>query len=572
MNNSIRQSQLFTKTRKQAPADEVSKNAQLLIRGGFVHKEMAGVYAYMPLGLRVIEKIKNIIREEMNNAGGQEVAMTVLQPKELWEKTDRWSDEKVDNWFKTKLVSGVEVGVGLTHEEPMVDMLLDFVSSYKDLPISVYQIGSKFRNEKRAKSGLLRGREFIMKDLYSFSRNQDEHIKVYENIAASYHKVYQRLGIGDITYRVKADGGIFTDQYSDEFQTLTTIGEDLLFHVPGTDIYYNQEVAPSLAIDINTQDTEIKPMQEVYGENIIGVEELAKFLNVPPENTTKTMLYVTDTEQVVAVAIRGDYQINEIKLRKVLGAKSVMLADEQTVKEVTGSVVGYAGLVGLSAEVRVIVDDSCKNRINFEMGANRENYHNTNVNWGRDVVIPDMFYDIKLAKHGDIHPESGLVYELCNAVEVGNIFPLETKYTDALGLNYKDETGNTQSIIMGCYGIGVSRVFGVLVEIFADDRGIIWPQSVAPFTVHLLRLGKNESVISQADQLYQILTDAGIEVLYDDRDAGNGEKFADADLIGIPYRIVVSEKSLAAGGVEVKKRNETQGNIVSINKVFTIFN
>jgi prolyl-tRNA synthetase len=568
----MRQSHLFTKTRKEAPSDEVSKNAQLLIRAGFIHKEMAGVYAFLPLGLRVIEKIKNIVREEMNAVGGQEVVMTALQPRDIWEKTDRWDDAKVDNWFKTKLKNGTELGVGLTHEEPIVDVIKDYVSSYRDLPFSVYQMQTKFRNETRAKSGILRGREFLMKDMYSFSRNQEEHTEVYEKVAAAYHRVYQRLGIGDITYRVKADGGIFTERYSDEFQTLTSIGEDTLFKVPDTDIYFNQEVAPSQAVALKQDNSELKPMEEVFGENIVGVEDLAKFLGVAPESTTKTMIYTTETDDIVAVAVRGDYQINEIKLRKVLGVKKVTLADESVVQKITGSIVGYAGLIGLSPKVKIIVDDSCKDRTNFEMGANKSNYHNINVNWGRDVATPEQFYDIKLAKQGDIHPETGKPYELHNAVEVGNIFPLESKYTDALEVFYIDENKEKQSIVGGCYGIGISRTMGVIAEIFSDDKGIIWPESIAPFRVHLLKLGESTEVSEKAEALYASLQKAGVEVLFDDRvDFRPGEKFADADLIGIPERIVVSEKSLSAGGFEIKKRNETEAKIISETEALALF-
>ena len=246
----MKATQLFTKTQKTVPADEKAKNAQLLIKAGFIHKEMSGVYAFLPLGVKVIEKIKNIVRQEMNAIGGQEVVMTTLQPKEIWQKTDRWDDAKVDNWFKTKLVNGTELGVGLTHEEPIVDVVGQYLRSYKDLPFSVYQIQSKFRNELRAKSGLLRGREFLMKDMYSFSKNQAQHEQVYEEIAGAYTKVYQRLGLGDITFRAKADGGIFTEKYSDEYQTLSDAGEDTLFCIPEDNVYYNQEVAPSKAPDI----------------------------------------------------------------------------------------------------------------------------------------------------------------------------------------------------------------------------------------------------------------------------------------------------------------------------------
>lgn len=547
----MKMTHLVSKTSKTVPGDEVAHNAQLLIQAGYVHKEMAGAYAYLPLGLRVIEKIKQIVREEMDAAGGQELLMTTLQPKEIWEKTNRWSDEVVDNWFKTKLLSGVELGVGLTHEEPVVDAVRSYVTSYKDLPVSVYQIGNKFRNERRAKSGLLRGREFIMKDLYSFSKDQSQHDQVYESFAAAYHRVYERLGLGDITFRVKADGGIFTTRYSDEFQTLSPIGEDLLYHIPGTDRYYNQEVTPSKAPLVETKE-DILPMEEKLTPGVIGVEQLAKELGVPLENTVKTMLYSIDGG-VYAVAVRGDYEVNEVKLRMAVGAKSVVLADAETIERVTGAEVGYAGLIGLPEEVKVIIDDSVEPLINFELGANKTNYHNINVNWGRDLSIPEKFYDIKDAKVGDMNPETGLVYETVNAVEVGNIFPLESKYTDALDVYYLDENGKRQSIIMGCYGIGVSRVMGVVAEHFADDKGLCWPQSIAPYMISLISIG--EKGTEGADKLYDELVGQRFEVLYDNRNERPGVKFADSELIGIPYRITVSDRGIEAGTYEFTARS-----------------
>ena len=402
----MRSSHLFTRSSKNVPADETARNAQLLIQAGYIHKEMAGVYAYLPLGKRVLDNIARIVREEMDAVGGQEVQMTTLQPRELWEKTDRWSDEKIDNWFKTKLKNGTELGVGLTHEEPIVDALKDFVSSYKDLPVTVYQIGLKFRNELRAKSGLLRGREFIMKDMYTFARTQAEHDELYEQIAVAYTRVYRRLGIGDVTYRTYADGGYFTTKFSDEYQTISPIGEDTIY------------VHEAKKIAIN---------EEVYTD----------------ENLKK------------------------------LGLKK----DELVKKK---------------------------------------------------------------------------------GVEVGNIFPLESKYSDALDMYYTDESGQKHSIIMGCYGIGVSRLVGMLAEHFADARGLVWPAAVAPFRVYLARLGDNEEVVIQADSLYELLQSKGHEVLYDDRDVRPGEKFADADLLGIPYRVVISDKTAAGGTYEVKARTATE--------------
>jgi prolyl-tRNA synthetase len=407
----MRRSLLFTKTTKNVPADETAKNAQLLIQAGFVHKEMAGVYAYMPLGLRVLENIKKIVRDEMNAIGGQELMMTTLQPRDIWEKTDRWDDKKVDNWFKTKLANGTELGVGLTHEEPIVDAVSGFATSHKDFPIYVYQIQSKFRNELRAKSGLLRGREFVMKDMYTFSRTQEEHEAVYEKVVEAYHRVYKRLGLGDSTYRTYADGGIFTPRFSDEFQTLSPIGEDIIY------------VDEAKRIAIN---------QEIYTD-----ENLAK-----------------------------------LNLNKA-----------------------------------------------------------------------------------DLVEKKG--------VEVGNTFHLESKYTDALGMYYTDADGKQQSLIMGCYGIGVSRLVGMIAEHFSDENGLVWPDAVAPFKVYLARLGDSEQTIEQADNLYNYLTAQGVTVLYDDRDARPGQKFADAELMGMPYRIVVSDKTVASGTYELKRRTETESIHVS---------
>lgn len=396
----MRLSQNFTKTRKQAPADEQAKNAQLLIRAGFVHKEMAGAYAFLPLGKRVLDNIAQIVREEMNSVGGQEVQMTVLQPKELFERTDRWDDAKVDNWFKTKLNNGTELGMGLTHEEPTVNSVGEYINSYKDLPVLVYQIQSKFRNELRAKSGLLRGREFVMKDMYSFARSQEEHDQIYEKIATAYTKVYERLGIGAETYRTSADGGIFTTKFSDEFQTISPVGEDTIYVHEGKHIAVNKEV---------------------YTD-----ENLAK-----------------------------------------LGL------DKQELVEKRG-------------------------------------------------------------------------------VEVGNIFPLESKYTDALGVHYTDESGEEQSIIMGCYGIGVSRLVGLLAEHFSDDKGLVWPENIAPAKVYLVQIGQESR--ATADALYEALEARGVAVIYDDRDERPGAKFADSELMGIPYRITVSDRLLADQKFELTPR------------------
>ncbi len=399
----MRQSQLFTKTRRDAPKDEVAKNAQLLIRGGFIHKEMAGVYSFLPLGLRVLENINNIVREEINAAGGQELLMSVLQSKELWEKTGRWSDDVIDNWFKTKLKNGSEVGLGFTQEEPITNIMRDYINSYTDLPKLAYHIQWKYRNEERAKSGIMRGREFLMKDLYSFASSQEEHERLYESVTSAYMRIFSRVGISDRTYRTFASGGVFS-KYSHEFQCLSPIGEDTIY-----------------------------------------------------------------------------------------------------------------------------VSESKKMAIN------------------KEVMNPEVLSDLGV-KESELKEEK--------AIEVGNIFSLGTRFSDALGLKFKTNSGSEESAIMGCYGLGCSRLMGALVEIFADDKRMVWPNEVAPFSVHLISIsGGNKDVTTEADHLYAQLSENGIETLYDDRDARAGEKFADADLIGIPRHLVVSEKTMSQGGIELIERD-----------------
>lgn len=400
----MRQSHLFTKTRREAPKGEVAKNAELLIRAGYIHKEMAGAYSYLPLGLRVFKRIEQIIREEMNAIGGQEMTLTALQSPTLWKKSDRWRDDAIDVWFKTELKGGGELGLATTHEEPLTALMAEYVQSYKDLPRYVYQFQTKFRNELRAKSGIMRTREFVMKDLYSFSRDEKEFRTFYEVCAGAYKKIFERVGLGERTFRTFASGGSFS-KYSDEFQTLCDSGEDT--------IYVHKE--KNIAVN-----------KEVY------------------------------TDEVMA-----------------------------------------------------------------DLGIKKE--------------------DLEEKK----------------ATEVGNIFPLGTRFSEAIGLVYKDEKGEEKPVVMGSYGIGPGRLMGTVVEVLSDDKGIVWPKEIAPFSVHLISIsGGNDDVVAEADRLYELLADHGIEALYDDRDARAGEKFADSDLIGIPVRLVVSEKTMAQGETEVISRED----------------
>lgn len=406
----MRQSQLFTKTSKTSPKDEVAKNASLLIRAGFIHKEMAGVYAFLPLGLRVLNKIMQIIREEMNAIGGQELSMTALQERELWETTDRWDDAKVDVWFKTHLKSGTELGLGATHEEPVTRLMRTHLSSYRDLPVLAYQFQTKFRNETRAKSGIMRTREFIMKDLYSFAKNQEEHDRIYAAVREAYKRIFERVGLGMVTYQTFASGGMFS-KYSEEFQTVSDAGEDIIY-----------------------------------------------------------------------------------------------------------------------------VDEVSRRALNEE------------------VLNDDVLQDLGLVREQLVEKKS---------IEVGNIFHLGTRFSSALGLSFKTEEGKSEVPIMGCYGIGPARVMGTIAEVLSDQKGMVWPEAVAPFRVHLLSLGVNEA----ADKLYADLQSAGIEVLYDDRDMSAGEKFTDSDLLGVPVRIALGKRSLENGKVEIKKRTGDVPEEVALDSV-----
>ncbi|MBD3362135.1 proline--tRNA ligase [Candidatus Dojkabacteria bacterium] len=567
--NSMKYSQLFGKTNKTAKEYD-SKNATLLQKAGFIDQVMSGVYTYLPLGNRVLAKIEKIVREEMDKIGN-EIFMPAIVPTDLWEQTDRL--DSVDVLFKavgankaSKLRNDAEYVLNSTHEEVVTPLAKKFSFSYKDFPFAVYQIQSKFRNEPRAKSGLMRGREFRMKDLYSFHTSEDDLLDYYFNVATpAYEKVYKRLGIGEDTVIALASGGDFTKEYSHEFQTLCETGEDTLFYVKSKDVYYNQEVAPSKA-PIIEQDQEEKEIQDVFGEGVVSMEKLVKFLDIPAYKCVKTLIYKAD-EKVIVAAVRGDYEINEIKLKEILNCKHLELADKETVKKITGAEIGYAGIINLPDDIDIYIDDSIEPMKNFECGTNKTNFHTININWGRDIDKPDKFYDFKLAKEGDLYPETDEEYKIYTAAEVGNIFPLNTKFSDSFEYTFTDENGDEQPVYMGCYGIGTSRIMGVIAEKSNDENGLIWPTQIAPYHVHLMHIGEDDQIIKITEKLYKELHESKIEVLWDDRDTQAGEKFADADLIGIPVRLVISKRSLEKGGVEMKLRSETEADIVKMDDI-----
>lgn len=561
-------SQIFGKTNKTAKEFD-SINATLLIKAGFIDQTMSGVYTYLPLGYRVLNKIEDIIRQEMDKIG-TELFMPAFSPKELWKATQRF--EGMDVLFKaeganetSKLINDTTYVLNPTHEEVITPIAKKFNLSYKDLPFGVYQIQTKFRNEPRPKSGLLRSREFRMKDLYSFHKTEEGLKEFYKKAKDAYFEVYKRVGIAKDTFYAAASGGDFTDEFSHEFQTKCETGEDTIFYCKTDNIAYNKEIAPSLAPEAQ-MDEEPKDMQETLTKGMVSVEQLVEFLGVFAHQTAKTIIYESDKGILVA-CVRGDYEINEEKLKKSAEAKWIKMAEDNVVEEFTGAKTGYAGIVNLPEDKKhtLLVDESVKYLKNFVTGANKTDYHFTNVDWDKDVHMPEVFHDIKVAKEGDLHPDCGEKYEVFKASEVGNIFPLNVKFSKAFDYFYTDEMGEKKLVYMGSYGLGSSRLMGILVEKFHDQNGIIWPESVAPFKVHLVGLNlDNKEVLQKAQNVYDQLLEDGIEVLFDDRvGVSAGEKLSDADLVGVPYRVVVSEKT--GDEYEVKKRTEEKSALVDYN-------
>lgn len=535
-----------------APADADSANARFLIQGGFVEREAAGIYNYLPLGWRVLRKIQQIIREEMELVDGQEISMPVLHPRENWQKTGR--DETLDAiLYRTKGAGDHDFVLGPSHEEIVTPLAKKFVRSYKDLPLSLFQIQAKFRNEPRAKAGILRGREFGMKDMYSFHASERDLDSYYERVKEAYLRVYERMGLK--AYVVKASGGAFSDKFSHEFAVRTPAGEDTIVVCEQCHFAENLEIAEAFIESPPGADEPEKPLKEVAAKRGPSIEEGVNLHNVPAWKILKTVVYKTNGG-LIGVSIRGDLEINNEKLAKFL-EQEVRVADAADLKAAKLAV-GFISPVGVG--IPCIADHSVKYVKNFCTGANKPQRDLLNVNLGRDFQIKAFahFADVQLKC-----PTCKRVIKEEKAIEAGNIFKLGTKYSDAFDLTYTDEQGAAHRIIMGCYGIGSTRLMGTIVEASHDEKGIIWPASIAPYQVHLLHLGKEPEVKEAALELYKKLQGQGVEVLYDDRDESAGKKLNDADLIGIPVRVLVSKKTLEKKGVEIKRRAEAKSEIVS---------
>lgn len=547
------------KTQKTAPKLSDNKSTSILLQAWFIRQVMAWVYTYTTLWLKVLEKVKTIVREEMDNYWAYETLMPALSPRELWDTTWRW--DSIDVMFHLPAANDKEYWLNSTHEEIVTPLLQEFIKSYKDLPTCVYQIQNKFRNEKRAKSWLLRWREFVMKDAYSFHASDEEFVKYYEWMKQVYLNVFTRLWLWDDTFIAKADGWTFTDKYSHEFQVRLDIWEDVIFYDKKTWECFNKEVAPSLVWISNISENILNEKKDILADWVIWVEDLVKHLWVSIEKTIKTMMFEIDGRFVVA-AVRGDYDINTLKLQKILWAKNVSLASPDLVKEKTWAEIWYAWIINLPAWTETYLDDSIEWLTNFETWTNKTWYHTINVNFWRDTEKPAKFYDFKEAKLWDKNPLSWEVYEVFKASEVWNIFPLETKFSSAFWVTYLDENNKSITPLMWCYGIWVSRVMWVVAEYFADENWIAWPENIAPATYYMLVMWDN---LDKALELAKKFESEWKEVIIDDREkVWFGQKAWDADLMWIPYRIILSDKTLEAWWYELKKRWEEETKIVSL--------
>ena len=575
----MRLSQSFGKTLREAPAEAELTSHQLLIRGNFIRPAGAGIYSFMPFGYRVIRKIWQILAEEMDAIGGQEMWMPNLHPAALWQATGRWGH--VDVLFKLKGSGSRDYALSATHEEIVVDLALRDVESYRDLPKMVYHISKKFRDEPRPRGGLIRLREFIMKDAYTLDRNEQALDEYYPSMIQAYFNVFNRCGVP--TVAINADVGAMGGKTSQEFTVPHPQGEDLFIACDNCDYAANVEAADF--VREGEKPAALDELVKVETPDCKTISDVAAFVGVPTSRTIKAVFYwwrpryeeKPGEGRLVFALVRGDLAINDTKLVNALGGGFLRAATEDEIRSI-GAVPGYASGVGLTPAqsmdapgVMIVADESIEYGGNYVVGANEEPYHYTGANFGRDFTVSKLA-DIAQADTGHKCPICGGRIEAKRAIEVGHCFKLGTRYSAAVNATYLDENGQPQLIYMGSYGIGLDRLMAVVVELHNDADGIVWPDSVAPFQVHLVHIGKKgDGTKEQAEALYADLTAAGVEVLFDDRDdLGAGVKFKDADLIGIPWRVTLSAKSLAAGGVEVKRRSESERRVVAVEELKSV--
>jgi len=563
----MKASQFFIRTLKEAPSDAEIVSHKLMMRAGMIRKLGAGIYNYMPMGLRVIRKVEGIIRQEMDQAGAIELLMPVIQPAELWQETGRW-DKMGPELLRIKDRHDRDFLIQPTSEEVVTDIARHEIKSYKQLPVNFYQIQTKFRDERRPRFGIMRGREFSMKDAYSFDRDVEGMKQSYAKMFNAYQRVFTRLGLN---FRaVNADNGAIGGTGSQEFHVIADTGEDAIAYCPTSDYAANIETAEAMSL-IASRVAATQEMTSVATPGQTKCEDVARFLKLPLEKTVKSIVLAVDAEEdakLFILLLRGDHELNEVKAKKVPGLTNFRFASEAEIIDYFGTPPGYLGPVKTKKPLIVIADRTVANMSNFVCGANQEGFHLTGVNWVRDLPEP-MVADLRNVIAGDASPDGKGTLEICRGIEVGHVFQLGTSYSESMNAVYLDEKGQSQPMVMGCYGIGVTRLLGAAIEQCFDDRGIVWPVSIAPFQVVLCPMGydRSDMVREASDQLYQDLTKAGIEVILDDRGERPGAMFADWELIGVPYRVVIGERGLKEGQLEFQARADTEATQLPVAEV-----
>ena len=556
----MRYSEMFLPTLREVPSDAEIISHQLMIRAGMIRKLTSGIYTYLPLGYRVIRKLERIIRQEMNRAGAQEVFMPTVQPRELWEESGRWSLYGKE-LLRFKDRSDRECCLGPTHEEVITDLVRNEIKTYRHLPRNLYQIQTKFRDEIRPRFGVMRCREFGMKDAYSFDADEEGAEISYQKMFDAYTEIFKRCGL---EFRaVEADTGSIGGSFSHEFMVMAATGEDSLVFCSNCEYAANLEKAEIAAPEIHPVHTEdILPLELVHTPDMKSIEEVSSFLRVAPRDIVKTMIYSADGNPV-AVLVSGDEEVNEIKVKNYLNCDVLEMATDEVIHKVTGAPRGFAGAIGI--KVKIIADYSLSNMTNFVMGANKEDYHVKNVNIGRDLAVA-AFADLRIARNTDLCARCGSALKFARGIEVGHVFKLGTKYSKAMKAQYLDKNGKERYMIMGCFGIGVGRTVAAAIEQNHDENGIVWPVPLAPYQVIITPVNVNDEKIKKMSvQLYEALQQRGIEVILDDRDERAGVKFKDADLIGIPLRVTVGQKLLIEGVLEVKIRRTGEVKMLAVD-------
>jgi prolyl-tRNA synthetase len=560
----MRWSRYFIHTLREVPADADVISQKLMMRACMIRKVAAGIYTYLPLGLRSIHKLENIVRQEMTRAGSTELSMPSIQPAELWMESGRWQKYGKE-LLRIKDRHDRDFVFGPTHEEVITETVRDSISSYRQLPVSLYQIQTKFRDEVRPRFGLMRGREFIMKDAYSFHTSRESLDETYDAMRDAYTRIFHRCGLDHVP--VEADTGNIGGSASHEFMVLAQSGEDAVVSCPNCRYGANVEKATSKFFDDEVEPAPSDALAELHTPGTQTIDDVGRFLHKPIAQLVKTLVFETDLGAVM-VLIRGDREGNEIKIKNHLGAQFLELISESRFEEATGGVIGYCGPVGTKC-TRVLADHSLQGRKRWIVGANKKDHHLDYAVPGRDFPEPE-YGDFTTAIAGDPCVRCGTALEVYRGIEVGHVFKLGTKYSEAMHCEYLDESGKRVPMIMGCYGLGIGRTVASAIEQSHDDDGIIWPMPIAPFEVVVTSLGKDENVTAPANEVYEKLVAAGVDVLFDDRDERPGVKFKDADLIGFPLRIAIGAKSLANGQIEWSTRREREKQLGSIEEVVAI--